>query len=89
MYVCICHGLNDKKVKAALTNGAKTPASVFRHHGCQVQCGKCVPTMREMAADHSTHDHHAHGGDRVACPNRHSHQPANSDAVPAYGVAAE
>ncbi|MCG5244134.1 (2Fe-2S)-binding protein [Azospirillum doebereinerae] len=71
MYVCICHGLNDKKVKAALTNGAKTPASVFRHHGCQVQCGKCVPTMREMAADHC------------------AHQPANSDLVPAYGVAAE
>jgi len=73
MYVCICHGLNDKKVKAALTNGAKTPASVFRHHGCQVQCGKCVPMMREMAADHRDH-----------CP-----QPANVDLVPAYGVAAE
>ena len=84
MYVCICHGLNDKKVKAALTNGAKTPASVFRHYECQVQCGKCVPTMREMAADHRVHD-----GNCVTCPNQHSHQPANSDAVPAYGVAAE
>lgn len=83
MYVCICHGLNDKKVKAALVNGAVTPASVFRHYECKVQCGKCVPTMREMAADH----HGAHDG--CGCAGAHAHQPANNDAVPAYGVAAE
>lgn len=85
MYVCICHALNDKKVKAALTNGASTPASVFRHYECQVQCGKCVPTMRAMADDHRSD----HAGNCTACPNQHSHHPANSDAVPAYGIAAE
>lgn len=84
MYVCICHGLNDKKVKAALSNGASTPASVFRHYECQVQCGKCVPTMREMASDHR-----ASHGNCITCPNQHDHHPANSDHVPAYGIAAE
>lgn len=78
MYVCICHALNDKKVKAALDNGARTPASIFRHHSCQVQCGKCVPLMREMAAQHS--------GGCGSCAS--SPAPANNDAYE-YGVAAE
>ncbi len=77
MYVCICHALNDKKVKAALSDGATTPAAVFRHHGCQVQCGKCVPTVRAMAADH-----------RATCAQNRA-QAASQDHVPAYGVAAE
>ncbi len=77
MYVCICHALNDKTVKAALGDGAATPAAVFRRHGCQVQCGKCVPTIRAMAADH-----------RAACARSRA-QAANHDPVPAYGVAAE
>lgn len=87
MYVCICHALNDKKVKAALDNGASTPASVFRHYECQVQCGKCVPTMRAMADDHRS----TCSGNHAACPNKHHHHPANSDLVPvpAYGIAAE
>ncbi len=83
MYVCICHALNDKKVKQALENGARTPASVFRHFERQVQCGKCVPMMRSMAQDHCANQ----------CADCHSKAaaapaPANSD-VYAYGVAAE
>lgn len=81
MYVCICHALNDKQVSKALDNGAHTPASIFRHHGCQVQCGKCVPLMREMAQDRRAHQ----CGD---CANTCTPEPANADAYP-YGIAAE
>lgn len=81
MYVCVCHALNDKQVTKALENGARTPASVFRHFGCQVQCGKCVPTMRQMAADHGS-------GCCGGCATPAQLEPANADAY-AYGVAAE
>ena len=88
MYVCICHALNDKQVSQALDNGARTPASVFRHFECQVQCGKCVPTMRAMAQDH--YGNHPSG--LVACqgkaPAQPLPEPANAGAY-AYGVAAE
>lgn len=90
MYVCICHALNDKQVSKALDNGAHNPASIFRHHGCQVQCGKCVPVMREMVQDHRAR--------QCACatevtatvttiPTRKP-EPANADAYP-FGIAAE
>ncbi|CAO3353847.1 (2Fe-2S)-binding protein [Azospirillum palustre] len=97
MYVCICHALNDKKVKAALDQGATTPASVFRHHNCQVQCGKCVPTMRSMASEHrATCAQLTAAAAAVAatpaaapCCGSALPEPANAEAVPAYAVAAE
>lgn len=88
MYVCICHALNDKQVTKALENGARTPASVFRHFERQVQCGKCVPMMRDMVQSHCANQ-------CVACPSQAAAhhpaplpEPANADSF-AYGVAAE
>ncbi|MBK1841511.1 (2Fe-2S)-binding protein [Azospirillum sp. YIM B02556] len=100
MFVCICHALNDKKVKAALDQGATTPASVFRHHNCQVQCGKCVPTMRSMASEHravlaqqaaanTTIAAIAVAPAAVPCCGTAMPEPANAEAVPAYAIAAE
>ncbi|MCM8733865.1 (2Fe-2S)-binding protein [Azospirillum sp. A1-3] len=93
MYVCICHALNDKKVKAALDQGATTPASVFRHHNCQVQCGKCVPTMRSMASEHRAvmAQQAAIAATPAAAPccGTAMPEPANAEAIPAYAVAAE
>lgn len=93
MYVCICHALNDKKVKAALDQGATTPASVFRHHNCQVQCGKCVPTMRSMASEHRAvmAQQAAIAATPVAVPccGTAMPEPANAETIPAYAVAAE
>ncbi|MBY6261581.1 (2Fe-2S)-binding protein [Azospirillum sp. 412522] len=100
MYVCICHALNDKKVKAALDQGATTPASVFRHHNCQVQCGKCVPTMRSMASEHravlvqqaaaaTTIAAVAATSATAPCCGPAIPEPANAEAIPAYAVAAE
>jgi Bacterioferritin-associated ferredoxin len=97
MYVCICHALNDKQVSQALDNGARTPASVFRHFECQVQCGKCVPTMRAMAQDHCGNHHSGHTAAHAAvcqgkAPVQPLPEPANAPAnadVYAYGVAAE
>ncbi len=51
MYVCLCHGLTDRKVREANTQGASTPAKVFKHHGVKPQCGKCVCCMREVLSE--------------------------------------
>ncbi|WP_448207904.1 (2Fe-2S)-binding protein [Azospirillum sp. sgz302134] len=83
MYVCICHALNDKQVTKALENGARTPASVFRHYDRQVQCGKCVPTMRDMAQQHCANQCPGYQNQPQTAP-----EPANADSYP-YGVAAE
>ncbi|PWC85815.1 (2Fe-2S)-binding protein [Azospirillum sp. TSH100] len=99
MYICICHALNDKKVKAAFDQGATTPASVFRHHNCQVQCGKCVSTMRSMASEYrancaqqaaaATAVSTAAATPAAACCGSPLPEPANAVAIPAYAVAAE
>ena len=48
MYVCICNGLNERKVNEALTGGAVTVSRIYKHFGCAAKCGKCVPVMRDM-----------------------------------------
>ncbi|EWY41804.1 bacterioferritin-associated ferredoxin [Skermanella stibiiresistens SB22] len=52
MYVCICHGFTEKKVKQALASGVCTTAGLFNCMGCKPQCGKCVPYVRKMVNDH-------------------------------------
>ncbi|QQP91177.1 (2Fe-2S)-binding protein [Skermanella sp. TT6] len=52
MYVCICHGFTEKKVKQALTDGVCSAAGFFTCMGCKPQCGKCVPYVRQMVTDH-------------------------------------
>lgn len=49
MYVCLCHGLNDRQVRAAIDEGgAGSAAQVYQHFECRPRCGKCVATVREM-----------------------------------------
>ncbi|OYD85520.1 MULTISPECIES: (2Fe-2S)-binding protein [Azospirillum] len=88
MYVCICHALNDKQVTKALENGARTPASVFRHYERQVQCGKCVPMMRDMVQSHCANQCQACPSHAVTQHPAPLPEPANADSFP-YGVAAE
>lgn len=52
MYICICHGFNEKKVASALSAGAHTTAGVYRHLGHVPQCGKCVPEVRNRVKEH-------------------------------------
>lgn len=82
MIVCICSAFNEKKVHQAIEAGARTTASVFRHLGHSVQCGKCVPTVRDMVRARCI-------GDCEHCPNAEADlHPANEDMLE-YGVAAE
>lgn len=48
MYVCNCKGLNERRVRAAIRDGARHVARVF--HGCgeTPQCARCVPRIAAM-----------------------------------------
>jgi len=48
MLVCICNALPERKVYESLRCGVRTAECVYAHHGCGVQCGKCLPAMRAM-----------------------------------------
>ncbi|WP_207478190.1 (2Fe-2S)-binding protein [Arenibaculum pallidiluteum] len=52
MYVCICNAFTERQVRTALDQGVRSPAGVFRARKCAPQCGKCVPTLRQMVDRH-------------------------------------
>jgi bacterioferritin-associated ferredoxin len=47
MYICLCNGLTDRDVRANCESGCSV-AMVYRSLGCEPQCGKCVPFVRQM-----------------------------------------
>jgi len=51
MYVCLCNALTDRDVAPHTSSGQCTVAMVYRACGCQPQCGKCVPYVRQMLRD--------------------------------------
>lgn len=49
MYVCLCKGVTDRQIKAAVTEG--TAASIGQLRKClgvASQCGKCSVAAREI-----------------------------------------
>ena len=47
MYVCLCNALTDRDVRSHI-GADSSVAMVYRACGCQPQCGKCVPFVRQM-----------------------------------------
>ena len=52
MYICLCNGLTDRDVRANCEGGCSV-AMVYRSLGCEPQCGKCVPYVRQMLRQQS------------------------------------
>lgn len=50
MFVCLCNGLKDSQMCGAIDGGANCVSAVYKSLGCQPQCGKCVPFVREQLA---------------------------------------
>lgn len=48
MYVCVCHGIRCRDVKAAKGEGMCRPGEIFRQLEVKPQCGRCMATIREM-----------------------------------------
>jgi bacterioferritin-associated ferredoxin len=53
MYVCLCNALTDRDLRPHLAGGSPSVSMVYRACGCQPQCGKCVPFVRQMLREGS------------------------------------
>lgn len=50
MIVCLCEGLSDRVIEAAVRDGATTVRAVARATGCGTGCGACVCDVRRILA---------------------------------------
>ncbi|MBS9778244.1 MAG: (2Fe-2S)-binding protein [Gammaproteobacteria bacterium] len=48
MYVCLCHGVTDKKINESIDNGASTVKDLMKELKVATQCGSCVSQVSEM-----------------------------------------
>ncbi len=48
MYVCVCKGITDTQIRAAVQDGANSLREVRNTLGVATQCGKCGILAREI-----------------------------------------
>jgi bacterioferritin-associated ferredoxin len=51
MYVCICKGITDTQIRAAVQDGASSLREVRNTLGVASQCGKCGILTREIVRE--------------------------------------
>lgn len=51
MYVCICKGITDTQIRAAVQDGASSLREVHNSLGVASQCGKCGITARDIVRE--------------------------------------
>lgn len=52
MYVCICHGISDRRIREAVTGGARSFEEVQACTGVATNCGACEQTARGVIEEH-------------------------------------
>lgn len=50
MIVCLCHGVRDRDLDAAIATGAGTVEEVGRACGAGTGCGACIPDVEDRLA---------------------------------------
>ncbi|WP_275098421.1 bacterioferritin-associated ferredoxin [Sedimenticola hydrogenitrophicus] len=48
MYVCICHGITDKDIRAAARNGANSMEALSEQLNVATCCGRCADCARAV-----------------------------------------
>ena len=51
MYICICHGVTDRDIAQAVSDGAESFFEVQAALGVSTQCGKCSELARGIVAE--------------------------------------
>lgn len=51
MYVCICKGITDREVQAAIDDGCSSLRELRSELGVASNCGKCAGYARELLAE--------------------------------------
>ncbi|MDV3134532.1 MULTISPECIES: bacterioferritin-associated ferredoxin [Mycobacterium] len=54
MYVCLCQGVTNDTVSAAIVAGARTTKQVAAASGAGSECGRCCRTIRSIIDSFST-----------------------------------
>jgi len=48
MYICICHAVTDRQIRACIEDGATSMRELRKCLGVGTQCGKCATHVRDM-----------------------------------------
>ena len=48
MYVCVCHGISEKRLSQAIQEGARSFEQLQSCTGVATCCGACEPCAREI-----------------------------------------
>jgi len=48
MYVCVCHGISDKRLSQAVQDGAHSFEQLQAHTGVATCCGACEDCARKV-----------------------------------------
>jgi bacterioferritin-associated ferredoxin len=51
MYVCLCKGITDTQIRAAVADGASSLREVHNSLGVASQCGKCGIIARDIVRE--------------------------------------
>ena len=51
MYVCLCKGITDTQIRAAVEDGASSMREVHKTLGVASQCGKCAILARDIVRE--------------------------------------
>ena len=52
MWVCLCKGVNDRQIRAAINAGARTPEDIAAQCRATTGCGGCLPEVCRILEDH-------------------------------------
>jgi bacterioferritin-associated ferredoxin len=47
MVICLCNCLKSSEIACARDSGGCSVSQIFKRLGCEPQCGKCVPYIRD------------------------------------------
>ena len=54
MYVCVCHGITDREIRAAADAGCRDVHELTMRLGCGASCGSCLPLAEQILAEAGT-----------------------------------
>lgn len=66
MYVCLCHGITERLVRAAIDGGARDVAAIGRATRAGTDCGQCRPALEALLVPrHEPTNGGTHGSQRT------------------------
>lgn len=52
MYVCLCHGITDRRIREAAEQGASSLGQLAAMTGCTTGCGSCGELAQRLLDEH-------------------------------------